>query len=153
MKKRLLAALMAAAMAVTMAACGSSSSASMDTNNSGSQTSDTSNSGEHTVAVILKALNSDYWNCVAAGGKAAEKDLGCKVELNGPPSETSYDEQINMIETALGAGTLKRLIAILILQRGDVIEIEGFYVIHSQLSHADIQNSISHVGSIQSYGV
>ncbi len=109
MKKRLLAALMAAAMAVTMAAC-SSSSASTDTGDSGSQASDTTSSSEHTVAVILKTLNSDYWNCVAAGVKAAEKDLGCKVELNGPPSETSYDEQINMIETALGAGSAEAIV-------------------------------------------
>ena len=53
----------------------------------------------------------------------------------------AFKKFIDCIKVDSCAGTLKRLIAILILQRGDVIEIEGFYVIHSQLSYADVQNT------------
>lgn len=57
-----------------------------------------------TVGVILKTLSSEYWGYVAAGVKAASTDLGVNVQLQGPASETAYDEQNNMIETMLSGG-------------------------------------------------
>ncbi|MGM9617841.1 sugar ABC transporter substrate-binding protein [Butyricicoccus sp.] len=101
MKKKVLAAVMAAVMSLSLMACGSS------TNTSDSASADASGSAsggsysDVTVAVILKTLSSEYWGYVAAGIEAAEADLGCEVILNGPPSETSYDEQQNMIETTV----------------------------------------------------
>ncbi|MDO4175674.1 MAG: sugar ABC transporter substrate-binding protein [Eubacteriales bacterium] len=101
MKKKILAAAMAAVMAFSLMGCGSST----DTNTGGSAEANGSASGgsynDVTVAVILKTLSSEYWGYVAAGIEAAEADLGCEVILNGPPSETSYDEQQNMIETTV----------------------------------------------------
>lgn len=57
------------------------------------------------IQVILNTLASEYWGYVAAGANAygAEHD-DVTVEVVGPPSETSYDEQANMIETAIGSG-------------------------------------------------
>lgn len=57
-----------------------------------------------TVGIVLKTLSSEYWGYVAAGVKDAEKELGVKAILQGPPSEVSYNEQINMIETMLSSG-------------------------------------------------
>lgn len=57
-----------------------------------------------TIGVILKTLSSEYWGYVAAGVQAASKDLGVKVDLQGPASETAYDEQNNMIEIMLSGG-------------------------------------------------
>ncbi|MGB9976571.1 sugar ABC transporter substrate-binding protein [Thermovenabulum sp.] len=50
------------------------------------------------IAVIVKALNSDYWKIVEAGAKAAGKDLGVDVVVLGPSAETAVSEQVAMIE-------------------------------------------------------
>ncbi len=62
-----------------------------------------------TVGVVLKTLSSEYWSYVSAGVKDAEEELGCTVVLQGPPSETSYTEQMNMIETMLSSGEVDAL--------------------------------------------
>ena len=52
------------------------------------------------ISVILKTSSSEYWQYIIAGAEAYEKDHpNVTVEIKGPPSETSYDEQQNMIET------------------------------------------------------
>lgn len=105
MKKRFLAMLLAGAMVLGLTACGGEQSAS------GTQTEGTAAAdGQHTITVILKTLNSEYWNAVAAGIRQAESDLGCKVLLQGPPSESSYDEQLNMIETTLASSESEALV-------------------------------------------
>ena len=66
MKKRILAMLMAGAMALMMTACGGSSTSQSggdDTANTGSDAA----GGNHKIAVILKTLNSEYWQAVSAG--------------------------------------------------------------------------------------
>ena len=83
--------LMASAMAVSMAACSSNTQ-------QGTEPADQAES-----TVILKAQNSEYWNAVTAGAEQAAADLGCKVSVQGPSSESAYDEQINMIETVLNS--------------------------------------------------
>ncbi|MFA9378630.1 MAG: sugar ABC transporter substrate-binding protein [Lachnotalea sp.] len=66
-------------------------------------TTDTAATSDIKVGVILKTLSSEYWGYVAAGVKQAGVDLGVTVDLQGPASETSYDEQNNMIETMLSS--------------------------------------------------
>lgn len=57
----------------------------------------------YNIAVILKTTSSEYWGYVVAGCNAYMKDHPeVKVTVTGPPSETSFDEQVAMIETALG---------------------------------------------------
>lgn len=106
MKKNLFAALLAGAMLLGAAGCGEAPQAQADPGEAGGQAGE----GQHTVAVILKTLNSEYWNAVAAGIRQAETDFGCKVLLMGPPSESSYDEQISEIETTLAAGQAEALV-------------------------------------------
>jgi ribose transport system substrate-binding protein len=50
------------------------------------------------VAVVLKAINSDYWSIVKAGADAAAKELGVKVEVIGPNAETDIAGQASMME-------------------------------------------------------
>ena len=58
---------------------------------------------EYNISVILKTNASEYWNYVEAGAMAYMEEFpNVKVEVKGPPSETSYDEQQNMIETDMG---------------------------------------------------
>lgn len=79
-------------MTLSLTACGSTDTAP-DAAADGSDE-------ELYISVILKTTASEYWSYVVAGAEAYEKDHpNIKVEVKGPPSETSYDEQQNMIET------------------------------------------------------
>lgn len=99
MKKRFLAMILAGAMCAAMlTGCGGASSA---------QTSDGGSSadggeGTYNISLIVK-LTDGHFNKVIAGAKAyaAEHD-NVTVEVQSPTSATSYDEQVNMIETSLG---------------------------------------------------
>lgn len=107
-------------MAITLAAsmlgaCGSSSSdgSSESTSSvaSGSTASGNASGSELKIQVILNTLSSEYWSYVQAGAEAyGEENEGVSVEVVGPPSETSYDEQANMIETAVGSGEYDGLV-------------------------------------------
>lgn len=50
------------------------------------------------IAVVLKAVNSDYWKIVEAGAMDAAKNLGVKVEVLGPNAETDIAGQTSIIE-------------------------------------------------------
>jgi ribose transport system substrate-binding protein len=61
----------------------------------------------YNIAVILKTTSSEYWGYVVAGCNAYMKDNPeVKVTVTGPPSETSFDEQVSMIETAIDDATV-----------------------------------------------
>ena len=60
--------------------------------------------GNYSIDVILKTTASEYWQYVQAGALAyAKENPNVKVEVKGAPSETSYDEQLNMIQTDLSS--------------------------------------------------
>lgn len=101
LKKRLMAMLMAGVMATTLTACGGSSSGGdRSASSSGSTGAD---NGDIKISFIMKTLASEHWQFMKAGAEAASEDLGVTVDIKGPPSETSYDEQQNQIETDLAA--------------------------------------------------
>lgn len=65
------------------------------------QTNNTSNNNEAKkikIAVVLKALNSDYWKIVQAGAMDAAKQLGVDVEVLGPNAETDIAGQTSIME-------------------------------------------------------
>lgn len=63
------------------------------------------------IAVIVNTLNSEYWNFVAAGARNYEiEHPSVQVEVMGPPSQTAYDEQMNMIETVLNSKSYDGLV-------------------------------------------
>ncbi|MBR2653307.1 MAG: sugar ABC transporter substrate-binding protein [Lachnospiraceae bacterium] len=105
MKKRLFAALLAGAVALTMAACGGGgSSSSAPAEDKGAETTE-AGGGSYKIDVICKTLSSEYWTYIKAGAEAyAKEHPEVTVDVKGPPSETSYDEQMNMIQTDLGSG-------------------------------------------------
>ncbi len=101
-KRRMLAMALAGAMTVgCIAGCGKSGNADGSGNAA---------DGNYKISVILKTLSAEYWQYVEAGCDDAAKELGVTVEVKGPPSETSYDEQQNMIETDLSSGSYDALI-------------------------------------------
>ena len=97
MKKKLLAMTLASAMlASALAGCGGSS-ASTDNGGSSADSDDAYN-----ISVIVK-LTDGHFNKVMAGAKAyADEHDNVNVDIQSPTSATSYDEQVNMIETSLG---------------------------------------------------
>jgi ribose transport system substrate-binding protein len=52
-----------------------------------------------TIAVIPKATSHLFWLTVQAGAFAAGRDLGVEIEWNGPPSETDYSRQIQIVDS------------------------------------------------------
>ena len=104
-KKRVLAMLLAGAMALSMTACGGGNSASTDDSNNDGGAS--ASGGSYKVSVILKTLAAEYWQYVKSGAEdyASEHSDKVTVEVKGPSSETAFDEMQNMIETDLSSGT------------------------------------------------
>lgn len=117
MKKRLLAMLLAGAMCAGLTACGGggdTGGSSTGGDNSTPSTSDaagggdtgaaTTTGGNYKIDVILKTTASEYWQYVLAGANSyAADNPNVTVEVKGAPSETSYEEQLNMIQTDLSS--------------------------------------------------
>ena len=114
MKKRLFAALLAGTVAISLMACGGSGSSSSQPAADNAAAAGTeaaapaaaeAGDGSYKIDVICKTLSSEYWTYIQAGAEAyAKEHPGVTVDVKGPPSETSYDEQMNMIQTDLGSG-------------------------------------------------
>lgn len=104
MKKRLLAMLLAGAMCAGLTACGdkpTEPTEPADPSASANEPAGTTG-GDYKIDVILKTTASEYWQYVMAGATAYDKEHdNVTVEIKGAPSETSYDEQLNMIQTDL----------------------------------------------------
>ena len=100
MKKRLLAMLLTGALCASMAACSSGGEAS--TGETGGETGGESSGSGYSIDVILKTTASEYWQYVQAGAMAYVQDNpDVTVTVKGAPSETSYQDQLNMIQTDL----------------------------------------------------
>ena len=96
-KKRMTALLLAGTLCVSLAAC---SSGSTDTPPAGTASAD----GPYNISIVLKTTAAEYWKYVQAGAEAyaAEHLDKVSVDVKGPPSETSFQEQLNQIQTDLG---------------------------------------------------
>ena len=102
--KRLFAALMAGTMMLSMAACTTSEPAAADEGGTNAEGGE----GGYRISMILKTNSSEFWKVIQAGAEAyAEEhpDLISELSIKGPPSETSYQEQVNMIKTDLSDDT------------------------------------------------
>lgn len=104
MKKRLIAMLLAGAMCASIAGC-STGTGSTGTESGGESAG--SDGAQYHISVVLKTLAAEYWQFVEAGvnAYAEEHPDEVSVEVKGPPSETSFQEQLNMIQTDLGDDT------------------------------------------------
>lgn len=137
--KKQLAITLAALMAVGLAGCGGSSSStssestaaagsasSAAESTAASSTSASSAAADEDIAIgcIVKTTTSEYWSYVIAGCEAAGKDLGIKVDIVGPQSETSYDEQNSEIENYISSGQYDAL-ALAALQPDSVGKVLG----------------------------
>ncbi len=53
------------------------------------------------IAVIPKGQAHIFWQSVHAGAVAASRDLGVKVIWNGPPGETDYTQQLQIVDAMI----------------------------------------------------
>ncbi|MBR0165127.1 MAG: sugar ABC transporter substrate-binding protein [Lachnospiraceae bacterium] len=120
MKRKVLSVIMSAMMVALLAGCsgggnagGAASSAAPAASSEAAGAASSEDAGgagdagdaSYSVDVILKTLASEYWSYVKAGCDAyAEEHPNITVDVKGPASEQSYDEQQNMIETDLASG-------------------------------------------------
>ena len=100
--RKLLALLFAGLLVFSLAACGGGGGEEAPAEEPAAEETAEASGGTYNIDVILKTTSSEYWGYVQAGANAyADEHEGVTVTVKGPPSETSFDEQQNMIETDL----------------------------------------------------
>lgn len=70
----------------------------------GGCTSDTSAAQQHTVALVAKSTQTEFWLSVFAGAEAAATEYNLKLTIVGPETEEDYETQNQMVEDAVAAG-------------------------------------------------
>lgn len=91
MKKKLLAGVLVAAMAVGMlTGCGGGDSKK-------------SSSDKMKFEIVSKGFQSTYWQAVYKGAKAKADELGVEINMVGPNSESDVADQVQMLNNAINA--------------------------------------------------
>lgn len=108
MKKKFISMLMVAAMALSVAACGSKSETPNET--PGGTPAETPVEGEAkdpsemTVYFLTKILGNQYWAVVEQGAKDAAKELGIKnLVVTGLASEAEVEKQVQQLQDAVAS--------------------------------------------------
>lgn len=101
--KVLIAALLTAALSLSMMACGTSSSQSQNSS-SGPVASVGTSDGKAEYAVVLKVLSSQFWQTMRDGIQAEADKLGVKVDIYAANTEDDVEGQVTLLENAISAG-------------------------------------------------
>lgn len=97
--------LLSGALAFSLTGCNSTA-----TTDEGSSAASSQSDSKHQVCIVLKTTSSEYWSYVIAGIEQAEKDLGnVEVDIRGGTSDTDFDGQLNIVETAINAGSCEAI--------------------------------------------
>ena len=105
MKKRVISLVLAGLMLLTLSACGGGDSAPAQSGSSGNA------EGASKLSIILKTTASEHWQLMMAGCRKFESEHpDVSISITGPASETSYDDQQNMIETTLNNSDIDAII-------------------------------------------
>lgn len=67
--------------------------------------------GRKNIYLIIKTLNSDYWDVVVDGAKAGGEDFDCNVYYSGCNIENDWESQSRLMEEAVAAGADALLLA------------------------------------------
>ena len=107
MKKRIVTALLAGVMALSLAACGGSSSdagqstSQAQTEESGSGSSQAASGEKKTINVIAKGFQHQFWKAVEKGAMQAGEDLNAEVSFQGPDNESAIAQQVEYLNAAI----------------------------------------------------
>ena len=61
-------------------------------------------SEQHTVALVAKSTETEFWLSVFAGAEAAATEYNLKLSISGPETEDDYEAQNRMVAEAVAAG-------------------------------------------------
>lgn len=67
-------------------------------------TSDTISSAQHSVALVAKSTETEFWLSVFAGAEAAATEYNLKLSILGPETEEDYETQNRMVAQAVSEG-------------------------------------------------
>ena len=59
---------------------------------------------QHTVALVVKSTQTEFWLSVFAGAEAAATEYNLKLTITGPETEEDYEAQNRMVADAVAAG-------------------------------------------------
>ena len=110
MKKKVLAAVLAATMVVGLTACGGSKDTTTTTTPD-AETEETTDdaaapaadASEMSFEIVSKGLQHQYWQAVKKGVEQKAAELGVTVNFVGPDSESNISQQVQQLESALNA--------------------------------------------------
>ena len=110
MKKKVLAAILAATMVVGLTACGGSKDTTTTTPDAATEET-TDDAAEAPAAdasgmsfeIVSKGLQHQYWQAVKKGVEQKAAELGVTVNFVGPDSESNISQQVQQLESALNA--------------------------------------------------
>jgi ribose transport system substrate-binding protein len=91
--RRVLAALAATTLAVTLGACGADDGGAGDDGGGGDE--------ERYVAIISKGFQHEFWQAVKEGAEQEADKQGVRITFDGPASETEVEAQMTMLSNAL----------------------------------------------------
>ena len=107
--KKILAAILASVMMLSLAACGGSdepadnNSGSNSNSSSSTDTSGSSDGEPYEIYFISKVLGSQYWSVVEAAVRTACEEVGANVTITGINSESDVEAQVRLLQDAVTA--------------------------------------------------
>lgn len=105
MKKKLLATLMCATLALSMVACGGNDDAATDTpaattDDAAADTTEPAGNDYH-FEIVVKSFQSTYWQAAVKGVEQACAEQGVTANCNGPATESDIADQVQMLDDAI----------------------------------------------------
>lgn len=108
MKKKLLATLMCATLALSMVACGGTKDAETNTpandvveDNAEDNTGDDAAATDYHFEIVVKSFQSTYWQAAVKGVNQACAEQGVTANCNGPATESDIADQVQMLNDAI----------------------------------------------------
>ncbi|MGY1439355.1 ABC transporter substrate-binding protein [Streptomyces reniochalinae] len=89
MRHRRSAALVAAALMLTLSGCGASQDAS---------------GGKPSIAIVSKGFQQQFWQSVKKGAQQEAKERGAEITFQGPATESDVETQVTQVTNAVGRG-------------------------------------------------
>jgi ribose transport system substrate-binding protein len=88
-------AIVAAALALAIGACGS------DDNSGGSSASSGGGGDQPYIAIVSKGFQHQFWQAVKQGAEQEAKAKGARITFEGPPTEQDIEQQVTMLTNAI----------------------------------------------------
>lgn len=98
MKKKILAAILAAAMVLSAIGCGAQETAAPEAESA--ETGETAGDDNY-IAMVSLGFGHQFWQAVKQGAEEAAAEAGYRITFEGPEAETMVDKQVDMLKTAL----------------------------------------------------